>query len=191
MAARCDGLTSITTTNLVLSVIVLVAAAAAAVAIWRGARIAHEAALVFLAFMVMERVYSPQYTLWVLIYALLDDWELWTIVALSLIGLIEYGSAAIHIQLVHSDPRTLAILGWYEQHIMYAQQGLRLLGSIAIGGAMLARQLRNGGISERVPPAAGEEPVRAAVVPQPGEIVRSGRLLGPKRTISVSDAGHG
>lgn len=153
---------SIATTNLVLSAIVLAGAVAGAVAIWRGARVAHVAALVFLWFMVMEKVYSPQYTLWILVYALLADWDLWTIVALTMIGLIDYASAAVHIELVHSSPQTPTTLSWYEQHIMYWQQGLRLLSSLAIGSAMIARELAPQSINERLFAKPRRDPERSA-----------------------------
>lgn len=164
---------SIGTTNLVLSALVLAGVAVGAVAIWRGARVADVAAVVFVWFMVMEKVYSPQYTLWIVVYALLADWELWTIVALTAIGLIDYASAAVHIELVHSVPPAPKTLSWYEDHIMYAQQGLRLLGSIAIGGAMLTRDARSRPCSDRTAGTATrpQDACTASEPRRPAEVV--------------------
>jgi hypothetical protein len=122
------------TTNAVLSVLVLTAAAAGAVAVWRGAHVAHVAALVFFVFMLLEKVYSPQYTLWLAVFALIAGWDLWTIVLLSVMGLVDYADAAVHIQLVahHST-----LLHWYEHHIYNSDQGLRLTTMLVTGGAML------------------------------------------------------
>lgn len=132
--------TSVTTTNHVLTAIVLVAVVVGAVAIWRGVPIARVAALVFLVFMVMNKIYSPQYTLWVFVYALLADWDLWAIVALSLIGLVDDAAAAVHIALVNDHaPKALA---WYGRNIVPREQDFRLLGMIAPGAAMLSRELR-------------------------------------------------
>ncbi len=125
------------TVNLVLTGIVVIAIIAGGVAIWRGARIAHVSALVFLVFMVMEKVYSPQYTLWVFVYAVLADWDLWTLVALSLMGLVDYAAAAVHIALVHSG--TPKLLNWYVRNIMRREQGFRLLILVATGATTLAR----------------------------------------------------
>jgi hypothetical protein len=132
-----DG-AGVSTSNHVLTAIVLIAVAAGAVAAWRGARVDRVAALVFLVFMVMEKVYSPQYTLWVLIYALLAEWELWTIVALALIGLVDDGAAAVHIALVHDQaPNARA---WYDRNMAPREQGFRLFGLVVCGAAMFARQ---------------------------------------------------
>jgi hypothetical protein len=134
------GATGVTTTNQVLTAIALVAVAAGAVAIWRGVRVGHVAALVFLVFMVFNKVYSPQYTLWVLVYALIAEWDLWTIVALSLVGLVDDATAAVRIALVHDHaPRALA---WFDATIVPREQAFRLLGMIVPGGAMFARELR-------------------------------------------------
>jgi hypothetical protein len=124
---------SLATTNAVLTGIVLAAVAIGALRIWRGARVAHVAALVFYVFMLMEKVYSPQYTLWLVAYALLAGWEPWTIAVLSLMGLTDYANAAIHIQLVghHST-----LLRWYEQHIYNSNQGLRLTTMLVVAAAM-------------------------------------------------------
>jgi hypothetical protein len=129
---------STSTANFVLTTIVLIAVVAAGVAIWRGTSIAHATALAFLVFMVMEKVYSPQYTLWVFVYALLADWDLWTLVAVSLIGLVDDANAAVHIALVHGNAPKL--LRWDVRKILPREQGVRLLGLIVIGGSMLIRK---------------------------------------------------
>jgi Glycosyltransferase family 87 len=130
---------STSTMNLVLATIVLIAAVAAAVAIWRGTSVAHATAIAFLVFMVMEKVYSPQYTLWVFVYALLAGWDLWALVALSLIGLVDDANAAVHIAIAHANAPNL--LRWDIRKILPREQGFRLLGLIVIGGAMLAGRL--------------------------------------------------
>lgn len=155
---------SITTTNVVLTAVVLIVAAIGAVAIWRGTAIARVAALVFLVFMVLEKVYSPQYTLWIVAYALLADWDLWTIVALSLIGLVDDANAAVHIALVH-DHASQA-LTWFDRTIAPREQGFRLLGSIAIAGAMLAHELLPSQISDSS--QANDRPRATAPAGNPG-----------------------
>jgi hypothetical protein len=147
------------TSNRTLTAIVLIAVGGGAVAIWRGTPIARTAALVFLAFMVFNKVYSPQYTIWVLAYALLADWDLWTIVALSLIGLVDDGSAAVHIALVHDH--AAEALRWYDRNIAPREQGLRLIGSVVVGGAMLARTPKRSPAS----PRPGRQGGRATAAP--------------------------
>ena len=159
-------MTNVSTVNRVLGAIVLVAVVAGAVAIRRGTPVARTAALVFLVFMLMEKIYSPQYTLWILVYGLLADWDLWTIVALTLIGLVDDANAAVHIALVHDQaPKALR---WYDRNILPREQGVRLVGMIAIGGVMLARELMPGRFrgpeqtTSRPPePQAGKDPQSA------------------------------
>jgi hypothetical protein len=141
--------TSVATTNHVLTAIVFGTVIAGAVAIRRGAPIDRVAALVFLAFMILNKIYSPQYTLWVLVYALIADWDLWTIVALSLIGLVDDASAAVHITLVHDQaPRALV---WFNHNISPREQAFRLFGMIVPGGAMFAREVWLARSTERAP----------------------------------------
>lgn len=142
---------SLGTTNAVLSAIVLVAAAIGAVAIWRGAWVAHVAAVVFFVFMLMEKVYSPQYTLWLVVFALIAEWEPWTIAVLSVMGLVDYANAAVHIALVahHSS-----LLRWYDQHIYNSNQGLRLMTILVVTAVTLYRTDYRGRGSE----GAGIEP---------------------------------
>ena len=133
---------SIGTANLVLTSVVLVAVVAGGIAIWRGARITHVTAFVFLVFMVMEKVYSPQYTLWVFVFALLADWDVWALVALSLIGLTQDAAAATSIALNHGHPATPAVtLSWFRENILRREQGLRLFGFVVLGVTTLARDL--------------------------------------------------
>jgi uncharacterized membrane protein len=124
---------SVGTTNAVLTAITVAALATGAVAVWRGAPVAHVAALVFFAFMAIEKVYSPQYTLWLVAFAVLAGWELWTIALLSVMGLVDYANAAVHIKLVthHST-----LLHWYEHHIYDANQGLRLTTIVLVAVGM-------------------------------------------------------
>jgi hypothetical protein len=142
--------TSASTTNRVLAAITLLAVIAGAAAIWRGAPIAATAALVFVVFMLFEKIYSPQYTLWIVVYALLAEWDLWTIVALSLIGLVDDANAAVHIALVHDHaPEALQ---WYDHNIAPRAQGLRLLGETITGAAMLISPRRSS-VPPRLPHA--------------------------------------
>lgn len=147
------GTSSVSTSNGVLTGIVLIAVLAGAIAIWRGASVARTSALVFLVFMLMEKVYSPQYTLWVVVYGLLAEWDVWTIIALSLIGLVDDASAAVHIELVHVH--AARSVNWFDTTISPREQGLRLLGTLAVGVAMLIDPAIEA-VAGRRQPAAGD-----------------------------------
>jgi uncharacterized membrane protein len=126
-------------TNAVLTAITLAALAIGAIAVWRSARVAHVAALVFFVFMLIEKVYSPQYTLWLVMFALIAGWELWTIAVLSVMGLVDYADAAVHIKLVNHHS---TLLHWYDHHIYDANQGLRLMTILVVALAMAYRRTR-------------------------------------------------
>lgn len=127
---------SLSTTNAVLAAAVIAAGACGAVAIWRGARVAHVAASVFFVCMLMQKVYSPQYTLWLVAFALIADWEPWAIGVLSIVGLVDYANAVIHIALV---ARHASFVHWDENHIFPLNQGLRLLTTLIVGLLMTYR----------------------------------------------------
>lgn len=131
---------NIGTINLVLTTAVAVAVIAGGVAIWRGMPVASVSAVVFLVFMVMEKVYSPQYTLWVFVYGLLADWDLWVLVAISILGLADDATDAVEIALIHGH--SPHVLSWYLRDIQYRERGIRLLGLITVGAAMFTRDVR-------------------------------------------------
>jgi len=133
------------TTNAILTSLVLAAAAIGALAIWRGAKVADVAVAVFCVFMLLQKVYSPQYTLWVAAFALIAGWDLWAICALSMMGLTDYASAVIHIALVQ---RHSSFVFWYQNQIMPLDQGLRLLTTLAVAIAMAHRAARRSHTSE-------------------------------------------
>jgi len=130
---------SVAETNLILASGVAGAAVIAAAATWRGVRIAHVTAVLFFAFMVLQKVNSPQYTLWLVAFALIADWEAWAIGILSIMGLTDYANAVVHIALVgqHSN-----FVGWYEHQIYPLDQGLRLLVTLTVGVLMTYRIAR-------------------------------------------------
>ena len=107
-------------------------------AIWRRGSPIHVATVTFFLYMLFQKVNSPQYTLWLVVYAAIDGWEPWTIVALSLMGLADYANAVIHIELVsRHDP---GFDYWYVQHFYSADQGLRLVTTIVTLIASVARR---------------------------------------------------
>jgi len=126
------------TANDVLAAVIAVSVAIGVRAIWRRGSPVHVTAVTFFVYMVFQKVNSPQYTLWLVVFAGLDGWELWTIVALSLMGLIDYANAAIHIQIVKRHDGGLDY--WYVQHFYANDQGVRLVTTIVALVATVARR---------------------------------------------------
>jgi hypothetical protein len=126
------------TANAVLIAVVLVSVAAGTVATMRRASPAHAAAVTFFVYMLFQKVNSPQYTLWLVVFAAIDEWEPWTIVALSLMGLADYATAVTHIELV--THATTGVDYWFVQHFYSADQGLRLMTTLVTLVATVARR---------------------------------------------------
>jgi hypothetical protein len=126
------------TANDVLAAVVAVSVVVGVRAIWRRGSPVHVAAVAVFVYMVFQKVNSPQYTLWLVVYAAIDEWEPWTIVALSLMGLADYANAAINIELV--TRHDVGFSRWYGQHFYGADQGLRLVTTIVTLIATVARR---------------------------------------------------
>lgn len=132
--------------NAALTAILIVAGVAGAVAIFRGTRTIEVACLFFFLFMLLQKVYSPQYTLWLVAFALLAEWDFWTLVLLSMMGLTEYGVAVVHIALV---AHRSSFVVWFGDHIVPLNKGFRLASIAAVALAMAARG--HAGTSETPP----------------------------------------
>jgi hypothetical protein len=125
------------TANAVLVAVTAAAGAGGLIATWRRASPAHAAAVVFFVYMLFQKVNSPQYALWLVAFAAIDEWDPWTIVALSMAGLADYANAAIHIELVRDHSH----LGyWYVQHLYDKDQALRLITTLVTVIATVARR---------------------------------------------------
>lgn len=56
-----------------------------------GAELA--ASVAFAGFLIVNKDFSPQYMLWLMVFALIANWPAWTIAILSVVGLIDYANA--------------------------------------------------------------------------------------------------
>lgn len=98
----------------------------------RGASPAFAAAAGFAVLMLLNKVFSPQYMLWVLVYGLLGEWPGWTLATVTTVGLADYADAFItlHLMAVRADAYK-----WYLQTVFPLDRALR---SAAIGCGLVA-----------------------------------------------------
>lgn len=89
-------------------------------------------AVVFAVFLVMQKVYSPQYTLWLVPFGLLAEWEFWSICVVSMVGLGNYISAATSIYLRGHDPR---LADWFARTIQPLERDTRLACIVVVTAA--------------------------------------------------------
>jgi hypothetical protein len=126
------------TENLVLAVVLVIAVPIGIAATLRRAPPVHVAAIVFFVYMLFQKVNSPQYTMWLVAFAAMDEWEPWTIVALSLMGLADYATAAMHIELVKGHAGGIDY--WFVRTFYSPDQGLRLMTTLVTLVATVARR---------------------------------------------------
>jgi len=93
------------------------------------------ASVTFAIFLFVNKVYSPQYILWLLVYAILAEWPLWTIVLVTAGGVIDYVNSFTEMYLIQSHAR---VLPWYTLHVFYVGILFRY-AAILISGLGAAR----------------------------------------------------
>jgi len=87
------------------------------------------AAAAFATLMLVNKVFSPQYMVWVLVYALLAEWPGWTLAVITVAGLVDFANAMTTLHLVSTHAPTF---GWYF-HWIFPLDRLLELGSIFCG----------------------------------------------------------
>jgi hypothetical protein len=95
----------------------------------RGASPAFAAAVAFATLMLVNKVFSPQYMLWVLVYALVAEWPVWTLAVITMAGLVDFANAMTTLHLVSTHNPGF---GWYF-HWIFPLDRLLVLGAILCG----------------------------------------------------------
>jgi hypothetical protein len=110
--------------------LVLALVAVGALLIWRGSDATKVAAVSFVFFLALQKVYSPQYLLWAFVFAVIAEWDGWALAAISLVGLAGYSSAALLEYLGAHSPLTAI---WYARNVKPLERDLRLSLLLATG----------------------------------------------------------
>jgi hypothetical protein len=84
--------------------------------VWCGGPAERAMAFSFGVFLLINKVYSPQYILWLLVFAILAEWPFWTFCCLAVGGTADYYNSFIflHLRSSHSDS-----LEWYRSHVFH------------------------------------------------------------------------
>lgn len=69
--------------------------------VFRGGSPIVTAAVVFAVLMLVNKVYSPQYMLWLFVFGILAEWPVWSLVLMGVAGLVDYGNAMMALYLSH------------------------------------------------------------------------------------------
>ncbi len=103
--------------------------------VWQGGSIYQAAALLFAMFLFVNKVFSPQYMLWLLAYGIIAEWPFNSMAILSGAGLIDYVNSMTILHLFR-DPAELKAADWYAGTVFPLGILARYLGLTA--GAILA-----------------------------------------------------
>lgn len=105
--------------------------------IGRGASPYQAAAVIFATFLIVNKVYSPQYTLWMVAFASVAEWPVWSIAVLSIAGLIDYVNSFMILKL-----SSQGIGGWYAGHVFRFGIAARYLALAATLAGVTATRRR-------------------------------------------------
>lgn len=120
--------------------------------VWRGGSVAMASALTFGTFLFVNKVFSPQYMLWFLVFAILAQWPVWTYWTMAVAGLLDYVNSItiLHFMYPHSPA-----LSWYAYRLFPLGLVVRYLTLAAATGQALV-QVWNQFFSESPPVTAKE-----------------------------------
>ena len=155
------ALSKFTSTLVVDGLSFLILGVVALLALWatlKGADPAKTAALAFVVWMVVNKVFSPQYMVWVLTMASVAEWPIWSLAAVTLGGLSDWwNSFGI---LGYGDRHVYPLFLPYNPSLYFRVMGFRyvtLLAATAAGILAIWRR-RSSASSERGTPAGSREP---------------------------------
>ncbi len=109
--------------------------------VYKGGRIIDATALTFTVFLFVNKVYSPQYTLWLLVLAIFAEWPIWTYIVITLAGLTDYVNSFTVLQLISSKSSSAS---WYVGHVFFVGVLYRYVSLAVSGlGAAIALSRKN------------------------------------------------
>ncbi len=126
--------------------------------VYRGGNSRRAAAYVFAAFLLVSKVYSPQYTLWLPVFGLLAEWPAWTCWVLAGAGVLDYYNSFIFLHLSLTGAKK-QVFDWYAHHVFNWGTRVRYVAVILCVTASLLKDapVLGSRSSEREPMTAGRE----------------------------------
>lgn len=94
---------SIPIVDVLSGILVLLVAGLFVRQVLKGGSPVASAAITFGSFLLVNKVYSPQYMLWLFVFAVLAEWPAWSVVLVSLAGLVDYADAMTVLYLSHTQ----------------------------------------------------------------------------------------
>jgi uncharacterized membrane protein len=161
----------------VIGAAVLIAMLVGIRAVWRGGTVERAAIITFVVFLLLNKVYSPQYTLWLFVMALLAEWPIWTLVLLTVAGLVDYYGTFATLYLTNASVEPSKASTWWADTVApwvsgvrYFLVGLSAVGAAAMGSGSVAAVSTSRGASS-VLAASKDTSENGAVVPGASELL--------------------
>jgi hypothetical protein len=114
--------------DLFSGVLVVLAVALLVPRVLRGGSPAGAAAIGFAVLLVVNKVYSPQYMLWLFVFGIIAEWPAWSLVLMSVTGFVDYGDAMMALHLSHNPSPASS---WFF-HAVYPWNKALRYGSIVL-----------------------------------------------------------
>lgn len=76
----------------------------------RGGSPVAAAAVTFAVLLLVNKVYSPQYMLWLFVFGVIAEWPVWSHVLMSVAGFVDYADAMMTLYLSHTHSPAFS---WY------------------------------------------------------------------------------
>ncbi len=99
--------------------------------VWQGGAWPGAGALLFATFLLVNKVFSPQYMLWLTAFAAVAQWPLWTLSLMSVAGITDYVNSLTMLHLAASGPPAQTAARWYGQMIFPLGLAFRYTAVIA------------------------------------------------------------
>ncbi len=127
-------LNSVPAVDLISLALVVITLIATVRIVWRGGSMYQAAALLFSMFLFVNKVFSPQYMLWLMAYGIIAEWPWDSLAILSGVGLIDYVNSMTILHLFR-DPAEQQAANWYAGTVFPLGILARYLG-LAAGAAL-------------------------------------------------------
>jgi hypothetical protein len=144
----------------VIAAAVLIAMFVGIRAVLRGGSVERAAIITFVVFLLLNKVYSPQYTLWLFVMALVAEWPIWTLVLLTIAGLVDYYGTFATLYVTNASVAPSQASSWWAHEVAPWVSRVRYFFVVAsaVGASTLGSELVAARSATAEAPVGGKGP---------------------------------
>ncbi len=139
--------------DLFSGVLVVLAVALLVPRVLRGSSPAAAAASGFAVLLLVNKVYSPQYMLWLFVFGIIAEWPAWSLVLMSVTGFVDYGNAMMALHLSHNPSPASS---WFFHAVYPWNKALRYGSIVLVLLTSLVKERQGVPSTAALPPVAGK-----------------------------------